>query len=981
MPHFQLEVCIALAAAGLGSGGLLYFNRPQEGKIQLPVYTALEADADETLGHDPFDVTTPEDVVDGFPIDGDAFWAKMRWRKALLTFLLIIILALDTISLGWSFVNDESTEIVINSIRTLFSLYLVTLAAFSVSIVQAGKIPPRGPRLYYPADKIYSEKTLQAAVNHEEENVSGVVGASIFEILLFSYTTKVVRLGNIATSLETGDLPIVPGDMRATFNYSKMKGGMRDIRLRIGKWKPQPGNGWSMGWRLLRLNIKDISLMILLAAIAAVLFYTPALFLERLVKHLEVDTERKDMGWGWVYVVGLFASNAITYLATGQLWSMSTTTIQVRLKIQLNSILFGKTLVRKDVASSASTPTSNGDAGGESIKEENDDFSSKAQVMTLMTTDVDRVSEFAWHLFSLVGAYNPQLIIAYVVNASVVDSPIEIMIGSLFLYKLLVFNEMKFALNALPETFINLLQSLVSLRRIEKYMNGAEVSPVPPISQQSQTIAFQSCTITWPQDRSLRTATSSTIPSTTATPKHKFMLIDLNLNFPVGELSLVCGKLGSGKTLLLLGELFPDVLAGQALCPRSPPDSLASFANVHASKEEWIVRGVCAYVPQAAWLRNASIKDNILFNLPYDEERYQKTLQVCALISDLEILEDGDEAEIGERGVNLSGGQKARVSLARAVYSRASVLLLDDVLSAVDAHTAHHLYYQCLKGELMQGRTIILVSHHVQLCAPGAGYIVVLDNGRVSFEGDREAFQQSGTIRTLVQTTDGGASDNKEEEILEKDLTKTEANSESSSTIASVSETKVEKKKPRKLIEEEKRAVGRIGKDVWETYIRACGNVWYWMIFAFFLLIGSISPVFENGWLRYWSSVGDNDDSPIFYISIYAAITAAGLIISTVRYFVLYNGSIRASTVLYKKLLETVLFANIRFHDTVSRGRLLNRFGKDFEGIDSSLSDNFGRSVIYGLSALTTVVTVSVVGGLPFMFAMCILGFIYYNGN
>ncbi|KAG6880594.1 hypothetical protein C0995_005724, partial [Termitomyces sp. Mi166 len=93
-----------------------------------------------------------------------------------------------------------------------------------------------------------------------------------------------------------------------------MKRGMHDIRLRIGKWKPRPGSGWSMGWRLLRLNISVISLMILLAAIAAVLFYTPALFLERLVKHLEVDTERKDMGWGWVYVVGLFASNAITYI-------------------------------------------------------------------------------------------------------------------------------------------------------------------------------------------------------------------------------------------------------------------------------------------------------------------------------------------------------------------------------------------------------------------------------------------------------------------------------------------------------------------------------------------------------------------------------------------------------------------------------------------------------------------------------------------
>ncbi|KAG6829812.1 hypothetical protein H0H87_010041 [Tephrocybe sp. NHM501043] len=1105
MPRFQFEVWITLTTVAFGSGTIFFLSRPKEGKIQLPIHGTTEELAEETSAHDPFDVTKPEDVVDGYPIDGDEFWSKMKWRKTFLMLLLTAIVAIDAASLGWSVANNGISEIVIYSLRIVFALYLVSLAADSVqqttierhsvyiyhltaltttatlllgstgilpnappvtaSIQAESDLPalwytsfalytitcllyfttPQGPRLHFPANRIYTEKTIQASTNYDEENVSGVVGASLYELLLFSYTTRVVWLGNIATSLETGDLPIVPGNMRATFNYAKMKRGMREVRLHIGKWKPKPGSGWGMGWRLLRLNLGVITLMLSLAAISAVLFYTPALFLQRLVKHLEIDSERKDMGWGWVYVIGLFASNAITYFVTGQLWSLSTTTIQVRLRIQLNSILFAKTLVRKDVASSAPPPASKPDAAntdGESFeekKDDEDDFSSKAQIMTLMTTDVDRVSEFAWHLFSLV------------------DSPIEIVIGSLFLYKLLgvscffglgvtclflplnhfagkvvvgaqenlmkardervalmneilggirmlkfmawernfearvlkirekelkyqklnysietlwnaiwngspilvtlvsfwhfavvrgevltpsiaftsiiVFNEMKFALNALPETFINLLQSLVSLRRIEKYMNGMEVEPVPPIHQQSQKIAFQSCTATWPQDRSQRTATASAQPSAAPTPKHKFMLIDLSLNFPLGELSLVCGKLGSGKTLLLLSLLGEaDVLAGQTLCPRSPPDSLASFTGVHVSKEEWVVQGICAYVPQAAWLRNASIKDNILFNLPYDEERYQKTLEVCALISDLEILEDGDEAEIGERGVNLSGGQKARVSLARAVYSRASILLLDDVLSAVDAHTAHHLYHACLKGELMQGRTVILVSHHVQLCAPGASYIVALDNGRVTFQGDNSSFQSSGVIRTLVQSTDSGeANDRKEEEVLEDDL-KTDANSESSSTIAPVSETKAEKKPPRKLVEEEKRAVGRIGRDVWATYILACGGGWYWAIFAVVLLIGSVSPVFENGWLRHWSSLSADDESPIFYIGVYAVITTAGLIIGTLRYFVLYNGSIRASTVLYKRLLETVLFANIRFHDTVSRGRLLNRFGKDFEG-------------------------------------------------
>lgn len=164
---------------------------------------------------------------------------------------------------------------------------------------------------------------------------------------------------------------------------------------------------------------------------------------------------------------------------------------------------------------------------------------------------------------------------------------------------------MKFALNALPETLINMLQSAVSLRRIEKYLNGVEVAPVAPLDGQPHPIALQSATITWPQDRSR----GSAAPSAASTPRHKFILMDLTLEFPLGELSLICGKLGSGKSLLLLALLGEaDVLSGQLFCPRSPPDIIAKFTGVEVPQEEWVVDGVCAYVPQSAWLRNASIR-------------------------------------------------------------------------------------------------------------------------------------------------------------------------------------------------------------------------------------------------------------------------------------------------------------------------------------------------------------------------------------
>ena len=328
------------------------------------------------------------------------------------------------------------------------------------------------------------------------------------------------------------------------------------------------------------------------------------------------------------------------------------------------------------------------------------------------------------------------------------------------------------------------------------------------------------------------------------------------------------------------------------------------------------------------------------------------------------------------------------MSLARAVYSRASVLFLDDVLSAVDAHTADHLFTKCLRGELMDGRTVILVSHHVQLCAPGADYIVALDNGRIQFQGDREAFYASGVINGLTQS---GAAAGQEEEDVPKILSAEElveativVPSEASSTRSpsTVVADHTPKKAPRKLVEEEKRAVGRIGRDVWLTYIRAAGGPLYWVLFISSLLLAALGPIVEKGWVTRWAGAPLRDEpvkNPMWYITIYAVISCVNVVLGTLRWFVLYRGAIQASTTLYKRLLECVLFAKIRFHDTVSRGRLLNRFGKDFEGIDSNLSDSFGRSLVNGLSAVATFITISIVGGWPFVAVTLLVGVFYYQ--
>ena len=163
----------------------------------------------------------------------------------------------------------------------------------------------------------------------------------------------------------------------------------------------------------------------------------------------------------------------------------------------------------------------------------------------------------------------------------------------------------------------------------------------------------------------------------------------------------------------------------------------------------------------------------------------------------------------------------------------------------------------------MRGRTIILVSHHVQLCAPGASYVVALDNGRLQFAGNQAEFQSSGVLSSLSQSGATDPADTKEEttvpeveEIAEEKAQAVEDKSETNSTAAA---TAVDvdapqapvKKAPRKLVEEEKRAVGRISKEIWTTYLSACGGPLYWVVFAVALALGAASPVLENGWLKY----------------------------------------------------------------------------------------------------------------------------------
>ena len=225
-----------------------------------------------------------------------------------------------------------------------------------------------------------------------------------------------------------------------------------------------------------------------------------------------------------------------------------------------------------------------------------------------------------------------------------------------------VMGSMEVSLAVLPEVIADALEAWVSVKRIDEYLKAPEKDPYIIASD---AIGYEDASIAWPSD-------------SREDDPDRFALKNINVRFPIKELSVISGKTGSGKSLLLasiLGEA--DLLEGTVRVPQAP--SSEGRFDSRANKSDWIIDSAIAFVAQIPWIENATIKDNILFDLPYDSGRYKKVVRCCALEKDLDLLPDGELTDIGANGINLSGGQRWRISFARALYSRAGILVLDDI--------------------------------------------------------------------------------------------------------------------------------------------------------------------------------------------------------------------------------------------------------------------------------------------------------------
>nr|XP_002731747.1 PREDICTED: ATP-binding cassette sub-family C member 9-like [Saccoglossus kowalevskii] len=419
---------------------------------------------------------------------------------------------------------------------------------------------------------------------------------------------------------------------------------------------------------------------------------------------------------------------------------------------------------------------------------------------------------------------------------------------------------------------------------------------------------------------------------------HEVVLNNINVKFETGTLTVIVGKIGAGKSSLLsaiLGEM--NTVSGRI-----------QFKG----KDKQI-----AYVAQKAWLQNATLRDNILFGEKFDQQKYNTVVEVCALTPDLHSLPGGDLAEIGERGINISGGQKHRICLARALYSNTDVVILDDPLSALDVHVSGHVMEKAILGFLCeQQRTVILVTHQIQHLEH-ANQVLVMDNGQIIQKGTlREIRVHNRELyRQIISTISDSENETKDELVIKRK--RKQVRSRKSKTS----------KKGSPLVEEERPPL----TDGWTMLYLYCQAFKFTHIgvLMFVLLLQVAAFVCLKMWIADWSQAGQDSLNKTrveqemvvsYYLPPYGLIICFFIITVTLTKACVILFCISAAKRIFSKLLYNVMYSPMRFFETTPVGRLMNRFSSDMRSVDLALC--ISLSSIFG--AFTTLIGTYIVNAI-----------------
>ena len=530
--------------------------------------------------------------------------------------------------------------------------------------------------------------------------------------------------------------------------------------------------------------------------------------------------------------------------------------------------------------------------------------------------------------------------------------------GSIF-SSLALFNALRIPLNLLPMVIGQVVDANASLTRIQEFMDAEEVSDEATWDLESKNaITIEKADFTWErtpsQDANDKpgqapkgmkqmkeekkqakkdakddkrkskyaekqgTPTSPTSsedlssPISTAadaqdpTQEKPFGISEIDLAIGRNELLAVIGSVGSGKSSLL------GAMAG---------DMRRTSGNVTFGSTR-------AFCPQYAWIQNATVKENITFGKPFDARWYDAVIDACALRPDLEMLPNGDLTEIGERGITVSGGQKQRLNIARAIYFNADIILMDDPLSAVDAHVGKHIMDQAICG-LLADKCRVLATHQLHVLHRVDRIVWMKEGSIFKVATFRDLMDNDEEFQRLMETTAVEDEQEEEAEVLEDEVEEEKKTSK-----------KRKGKKPQAaLMQIEERAVKSVGSEVYLEYIRASGSIWNLPLVLVNLIASQGANIGTSLWLSYWTSDRFGFSKGV-YMGVYAAL-------AVVQACLLFSFSVlmtvlgtKASKVMLQRAMRRVLRAPMSFFDTTPMGRITNRFSKDVDTMDNNLTDS-----------------------------------------
>lgn len=527
------------------------------------------------------------------------------------------------------------------------------------------------------------------------------------------------------------------------------------------------------------------------------------------------------------------------------------------------------------------------------------------------------------------------------------------------LTSLALFNILRFPLFMLPQVINNVVEASVSFERLRNFFLEEERTPVGQGDLKAVGVHVDHADFGWdvlrqdPSEQGGASETTALVDAASEGPKLQSprgsVLRNVSLSAKSGQLHAIVGHVGSGKSTLLSGVL------GDARCNQG---SVA-------------LRGSVAYVSQQPFIQNATVEENITFGLPMDRVRYEEAIRASCLKKDLEILPGGDQTEIGEKGINLSGGQRTRVAIARAVYQNADIYLLDDILSAVDSHVGSEIFSKCIKKAL-KDKLVLLVTHSLSFLNQ-CDNIIVLQNGSIIEHGPyKKVMAKKGVLATMVENyaehdqkekdgEDQGelGSDGEEEEEIQPGSRSSRV-SRRSRTSSTRSDGSVDLDTGRQLMVDEDRSTGDVSWAVYRAWVSAFGGFFMIVLVLLGYALAQGLSLSSTVWISHWSEQAQQDpDSQMFYVYVFMALNGAYAVSLFIRVVLLYLGGLRASRVLFSELLSRVLRAPIAFFDTTPLGRIVNRLSKDVYTVDESIPSTLGMLLNTTIFVLTTIVTIS----------------------